>query len=56
MEKDNNKEEEKEIEKALSEEALAKIENHLTSAELSALASFFAKEMKKGNDLPPKDE
>lgn len=56
MEKDNNKDEEKELDKALSNEALAKIANQLTSAEMLALASFFAKEMKKGNDLPPEEQ
>ncbi|HLD52838.1 MAG TPA: hypothetical protein VJA82_06020 [Sediminibacterium sp.] len=56
MEKDNNKDEEKELDNALSNEALSKIENNLTNAELAALASFFAKEMKKGNDQPLSDE
>lgn len=56
MEKDNTNDEEKELDKALSNEALSKIENSLTNAELTALASFFAKEMKKGNEQPLKDE
>lgn len=56
MEKDNNKDEEKELDNALSNEALSKMENNLTNAELAALASFFAKEMKKGNDQPLSDE
>jgi hypothetical protein len=56
VEKDNTKDEEKELDKALSNEALSKIENSLTNAEIAALASFFAKEMKKGNDQPLTDE
>lgn len=56
MEKDNNKDEEKELDNALSNEALSKMENNLTNTELAALASFFAKEMKKGNDQPLSDE
>lgn len=56
MEKDNIKEEEKELDKALSNEALAKIENNLTNAELTALATFFSKEMKKGKDQPLTEE
>lgn len=51
MEKDNqhnmNQEEDKELDKALSNEALLKIENPLTKAELDNLAAFFAKEMSK---------
>lgn len=49
MEKDNqhnmNQDEEKELNDALSNEALTNIENHLTKAELDKLAAFFAKEM-----------
>jgi hypothetical protein len=49
VEKDNqhnmNQDEEKELNDALSNEALTKIENHLTKAELDKLAAFFAKEM-----------
>lgn len=49
MEKDNqyneHQDEEKELDKVLSNEALLKIENHLTKAELDKLAAFFAKEM-----------
>ncbi len=49
MEKDNqhnmNEDEEKELDQALSNQALLKIENHLTKAELDQLAAFFAKEM-----------
>ena len=56
MEKENSKDEEKELNNALSNEALSKIVNNLTNAELAALASFFAKEMKKGNDQPLADE
>ncbi|MFN3299323.1 MAG: hypothetical protein ACK41Z_03935 [Sediminibacterium sp.] len=56
MEKDNIKEEEKELDKALSNEALAKMENNLTNAELTALATFFSKEMKKGKDQPLTEE
>ena len=40
-----NQDEEKELNDALSNEALTKIENHLTKAELDKLAAFFAKEM-----------
>jgi hypothetical protein len=40
-----NQDEEKELDKALSNEALLKIENRLTKAELDKLAAFFAKEM-----------
>jgi len=47
VEKDNTNDEEKELDKALSNEALSKIENSLTNAELSTLDSFFEKKMKK---------
>lgn len=56
VEKDNIKDEEKELDKALSNEAFAKMENNLTNAELTALAAFFSKEMKKGKDQPLKEE
>ena len=56
MEKDNTNDEEKELDNALSNEALLKIENNLTKGELDKLAAFFAKEMKKGNDQPLADE
>lgn len=56
MEKDNIKDEEKELDKALSNEALAKMENHLTNAELTALGAFFSKEMKKAKDQPITEE
>lgn len=56
MEKDKIKDDEKELDNPLSNEALSTIENNLTNAELAALASFFAKEMKKGNDQPLSDE
>ena len=59
MEKDNqhttNHDEEKELDNALNE-ALLKIENNLTKGELDKLASFFAKEMKKGMDQPLTEE
>lgn len=47
MEKDQHKEDEKELDKALSNEALSKMDNPLTNTELAALAAFFAKESKK---------
>lgn len=47
MEKDQHKEDEKELDKALSNEALSKMDNSLTNSELAALAAFFAKESKK---------
>lgn len=60
MEKDNqhttNHDEEKELDNALSNEAFLKIENNLTKGELDKLASFFAKEMKKGMDQPLTEE
>ena len=40
-----NEDEEKELDQALSNQALLKIENRLTKAELDQLAAFFAKEM-----------
>ena len=50
MEKDQYKEDEKELDKALSNEALSKMDNSLTNSELAALAAFFAKESKKEDD------
>ena len=50
MEKEDINQEDQALDKALSNdalsnEALTKIENHLTKAELDKLAAFFAKEM-----------
>jgi len=50
VEKDQYKEDEKELDKALSNEALSKMDNSLTNSELAALAAFFAKESKKEDD------
>jgi hypothetical protein len=47
VEKDQHKEDEKELDRALSNEALSKMDNPLTNTELAALAAFFAKESKK---------
>lgn len=56
MEKDQHKEDEKELDKALSDEALSKMDNTITNAELAALAAFFAKESKKEEGKSPANE
>ena len=56
MEKDQLKEDEKELDKALSDEALSKMDNTITHAELAALAAFFARESKKEEGKSPANE
>lgn len=56
MEKDQYPDDEKELDKALSSEALSKMENPLSQTELAALAAFFAKESKQTEGNAPDKE
>ncbi len=47
MEKEDINQEDQALDKALSNDALSKIDNTLTKEELANLAAFFAKEMSK---------
>jgi len=56
VEKDQYKEDEKKLDKALSNEALSKMDNSLTNSELASLAAFFARESKKEDGKSPAKE